>query len=191
MKYVSLDVETTCLNDRHPENLLAFSLIVEDTERPDIAVEDLPSITYLVEQRTYKGEAYAMAMNSWIFDQLSGRKPAIYPIISRNLVDGVALTINQFLDHHFTSNQILKGKIPVAGCQVGTFDLPFLPKEVRKRFHYRTLELASVCWDGESLRGLDDLKKHYNIPGPVTHDPWEDAADVIRILRAHQQEKKS
>ena len=34
MKYLSIDIETTCLEPKKPENILMFSGVVEDTDSP-------------------------------------------------------------------------------------------------------------------------------------------------------------
>ena len=73
MKYVSLDLETTCINPKKPENILMISMVVEDPKNP-VPLKDLPHFTRFVKYSSISGESYALAMNNWILDIISGRK---------------------------------------------------------------------------------------------------------------------
>lgn len=179
MRYVSLDIETTCLTP-HPDHILGLSMVVEDTERTDIAVEDLPHLTVLLNQPIIKGDAYALGMNSWILDFISVRKKDCpYLIISPyDLFSFVSV----FLDTHYP---IKKGKYTLTGKNVGTFDYQFLPDDVKKLFNHRMIDPGSVCidWKEEKPLDLGSLLKRAGFEHDVTHDMLEDARDVIRVLR--------
>lgn len=187
MKYVSLDLETTCLQ-ADPKHILQISMVVEDTSNPR-PVEELPHFTCFVKHDRIEGEAYALGMNGWILDIISGRrKESAYPICRyyadrpNNSGDdnwlGLALA---FLDLHFADQ-----KITVAGKNVAGFDIPFLPKDLRARFRHKVLDPGTlfVNWETDDQAPNFELcKQRAGMSGPVAHDAREDAMDVIRLLR--------
>lgn len=187
MKYISLDLETTSLVP-DPEHILMISMIVEDSEK-NCPVEDLPHFTCFVKQGTIHGQAYALAMNSWILDIISGFKANLsgYPIFDYgwSLDNEESCWIHhamRFLDDHFGSE-----KITVAGKNVAGFDIPFLSKQVRDRFRHRVLDPGSLYVDWSFDKAVPDFgtcKRRAGILTPVAHDAREDAMDVIRIFRA-------
>src|SRR5581483_3412746 len=128
MKYVSLDLETTSLQPK-PDHILMVSMVVEDTSSPIVPVEELPHFTCFVNPGRIQGEAYALGMNGWILDYISGRKKdAPYPVLLADYYtareEGKANweeAASEFLDLHFG-----KEKITVAGKNVASFDLKFL-----------------------------------------------------------------
>lgn len=194
MKYVSLDLETTSL-EPSPRHILQVSMVVEDTTKPEVAVEDLPHFTCFVNHERIRGQAYALGMNGWILDILSGRNktPQPYPILTWKdalfdddeapegtwLVPALA-----FLDEQFGSS-----KITVAGKNVAGFDIPFLPKELKSRFRHKVLDPGTlyVNWQTDDQAPNFELcKKRAGLNTPVAHDAREDALDVIRLLRLAQ-----
>lgn len=180
MKYISLDLETTCIDPKHPGNILMISMIVEDSNNP-LPLEQLPHFTAFIRQETIEGSAYALAMNHWILDIISGRKEnnTKYPIYDGSSWIGPA---QEFLSQHFVAGA---GKIPVAGKNVATFDIQFMPKGIKDRFSYKVIDPTSmfIDWDADKLPGLETLKKKLGLGDFVAHDAYEDAIDVIRVLR--------
>ncbi len=179
MKYLSLDLETTCLQPS-PEHILQLSMVVEDTARTDIPVEDLPELTFFVRHARISGEAFALSMNGWILDILSGRaKLERIPLIY-NSPDWISDAL-AFMDEHFGDS-----RITVAGKNVAGFDIPFLPKEISKRFRHKVLDPATLFVDwskDDQVPNFELCKQRAGLPGPVAHDALEDARDVIRLLR--------
>lgn len=188
MKYISLDLETTCLSPKKPENILMLSMVVEDTK--DIKpVEELPHFTCFMAHGddVYTGQSGALAMNSWIFDILSGKTKTEYPIYK---FDDPYLKIA--IEDFFASSGIGLGKKFLAGKNVATFDYLFLPQWLKDHFKKRIIDPGSVFIDFESeevIRRLDTLKESLGLGNTVAHDAREDALDVIRILR-NKYEKK-
>lgn len=197
MRYVSLDLETTSL-EKSPENILMVSMVVEDTNHPEIPVEDLPHFTAFIKQvEPIKGQIYALAMNGWILDILAKRtKQDRYPIMTAykathmEKVNGVNTSFNLywienailFLKKHFPGEK----RITVAGKNVAGFDLQFMPQELLLMFKHKTLDPGTlyVKWDTDTdTPGLEECKKRAGIDTPVAHDAREDAMDVIRIFR--------
>ncbi len=181
MKYVSLDLETTGIEDKSPKNILMVSLVVEDP-RNMVPLDMLPHFTCFVRYPTISGEPYALAMNGWILDIISGRKDnkTGYPIYNQG--EWIA-EANKFLSHHFGD---IEGKIPVAGKNVGTFDLKFMPEALQRRFSYKVIDPAMKFTDllnDDKVAGLETCKKRAGLEPVVSHDAREDALDVISVLR--------
>jgi oligoribonuclease (3'-5' exoribonuclease) len=61
MKYLSLDLETTCLQPS-PKHILQVSMVVEDTDLALVPVTGLPHFTCFVKHDRIEGEAYALGM---------------------------------------------------------------------------------------------------------------------------------
>lgn len=210
MKYVSLDIETTCISPAEPKNILMISFVVEDTLKPEVAVEDLPHFTcYIKHEEPISGSYFALAMNAWILDIIAGRKKeAPYPIytgykaqrevkpIEGKVIGGEVKPIStmeniywveratQFLKEHFPGNK----RITIAGKNVAGFDIPFLPAEIKSLFKHKTIDPATLFadWDAdEDMPGLELCKKRAGINTPTAHDAREDALDVIRLVRFH------
>lgn len=197
MKYISLDLETTSLQP-DPKNILMLSMVVEDTNHPEVPVEELPHFTCFVKQQEpLSGEIYALAMNGWILDILAKRtKDPKYPIRTAypalntyTSENGVVVHQNiywiegaiTFIKAHFGNK-----RVTIAGKNVAGFDMQFLPKEVKALMKHKCLDPATlyVDWEtDEDAPGLEECKKRAGINTPVSHDAREDAMDVIRIFR--------
>lgn len=211
MRYLSLDIETT---DLVPDvkNILQISMIVEDTNQPQVPVEELPHFTAFIKQEEpIQGSLFALAMNGWILDIISGRKKELnvnnYPILTAYKAQREVHVLKdsktypgvehshkemenlywveraiQFLKTHFPDNK----RITVAGKNVAGFDIPFLPKEIKSLFKHKVIDpaLFYVNFDMDTeLPSLDECKKRAEIFTPVAHDAREDAMDVIRLVR--------
>lgn len=171
MRYVSIDIETTGVRPQQ-DQILQLALVVEDTTKR-VPVEELPYFCCLVQHEEYHGNAYALALNSWILDVVSGRtKPVPYPIYSLDSMTERAL--------EFLHLQLGIGRLNAAGKNAAGFDLPFLPRALRDRFRHRVIDPGSVFvdWSKDMLPALGDL-----IDTPVSHDALGDARDVITCLR--------
>lgn len=186
MKYLSLDLETTCLQPS-PKHILQVSMVVEDTLKREVPVTQLPHFTCFVKHNRIEGEAYALGMNAWILDLISGRdknQTSPYPIYAAPdpSPQGTWVDMAQrFLNEHFGNN-----KITVAGKNVAGFDIPFLPINISRNFRHRVLDPGSlfVNWmEDEYPPDFAKCKQRAGIDTPVAHDAREDAMDVIRCLR--------
>lgn len=182
MKYISLDLETTCVHPMAPENILMLSMVIEDTENI-VPVESLPHFTCYFARKddTYTGSAYALSMNSWIFEMLANKKPYDRPVYE---IDGAAF--RKDLEDFFIANGLSTGKKVLAGKNVGVFDYQFLPKWLKDQFKARMIDVGSVFVDFKTpggIKNMDELKKENNLDGIVSHNAYEDALDVIRLLR--------
>ncbi len=178
MKYLSLDLETTCLTPA-TENILQCSMVVEDTTKKTSCM-NLPHMTFFINADKITGSAYALAMNAWILDIVSGRKENTtgYEIYD----SWPEREVRDFLDKHFGDSK----KITVAGKNVAGFDIPFLPTSVRRRFKYKVIDPGCMMINWNTDTEVPDLKKCKELAGlskEVAHDAREDALDVIRVLR--------
>lgn len=177
MKYVSLDIETTCLRPS-PDHILMVSMVVEDT-LADTPVEELPHFTAFVNLPHVSGDVYALAMNGWILEIIAGRTDGQYPVLGFNETWAEA---HRFLTVHFGPT----ARITAAGKNVAGFDLPFLPRDLRDRFRHRVIDPGSLFLNFREDKAPPDLLTcltRAGIDKPVAHDAREDAMDVIRLLR--------
>lgn len=173
MRYVSLDIETTGLRPQR-DQILQLAMVVEDSRYPEVPVTELPYFCCLVKHEEYQGNAYALSLNAWILDLISGRvRHPTYPIYTQNEMVVIA---NAFLNDHLG----LLGQINVAGKNAAGFDIPFLPTALSDRFRHRVIDPGSVFvdWSKDRLPALGDL-----LDAPVSHDALGDARDVITCLR--------
>jgi DNA polymerase III epsilon subunit-like protein len=180
MKYVSLDLETTCISPKKPTNILMVSMVLEDTNNV-LPLEQLPHFTCFVKPSTIEGSVFALSLNDWILGIISERheNKLGYPIYNGNewIEKALGWLKNQGIDRmHRTT---------LAGKNVATFDLLFLPREIQDVFNARVLDPGSVFADfsREKLMSLQEIKDQLGVEGQVTHNAYEDALDVIKILR--------
>jgi hypothetical protein len=184
MKYVSADIETTCLSPKRPENILGISMVVEDSDHPEVPLASLPHFTCFISHNRVEGTHYALWMNAWILLEINNyhkAKPTKYPVYwgesgASNWVDAAM----KFLDHHFGGQ-----KINIAGKNVAGFDMQFFPEILANRFRHRVIDPGSVMidWSQQMCPDLSTLKKRSGLSEVVSHDMYEDALDVIAVLR--------
>lgn len=184
MKYVSVDLETTGLDPTSCQ-VLMVAMIVENTARPGVAVEDLPTFACYVRHPFYRGESIALAMNGKILEKLGSRDVFVSHKDLRTpveIVDGDCWqrSAERFLDEHFPAVPVI-----AAGKNVAGFDLRFFDAALRSRFHHRTIDPGSlfVNWEEAAPPSLVSLKRRFEIDTPSAHDAVGDARDVIRVLR--------
>jgi len=188
MIFVSLDLETTGL-DPKTDQILMVGAVIEDTDHPEVPVEDLPHFVCYVRHDRYEGGAFALSLNNWILSILAGRAENYnnVPIYrqwwtsDRETGKDWVSQFFAFLNEHFDKDQ----KIVLAGKNVASFDYQFLPSGLQKRFLHRFIDPGSVFinWYVDRPLSLDDLKTELDIDGEVAHDALEDARDVVRVLR--------
>lgn len=178
MQYISLDLETSSL-ERDPNHILQVAMVLEDTTL-STPIEELPYWTCFVKHKEIVGQPYALAMNAWILDYVSGRKPdSPHQILAAGDWEKYACI---WLNEH---NQTGKA-ITVAGKNVGTFDLQFLSDSMRGMFKHRVLDPGSMFWTPTDAQvpGFEECLRRADINKIVSHDALEDARDVIRLIRA-------
>ena len=207
MKYISLDLETTSLIP-NPNHIIMASMIVDDTdpnsELGGTPAENLPHFTAFVKQydetgENYHGQAGAMAMNAWIFKILSDSKETPpYPIHqNRERPDNKLRSFEEaacsFINEHFRGADGKFGRATLAGKNVMGFDLQFLPPKLKSKFRHRAIDVGTLMWlpSDELIPDLKTCKERCNINTPVAHDAYQDALDVIRVIRYNNTQKRS
>jgi oligoribonuclease (3'-5' exoribonuclease) len=188
VKYLSFDIETTGTEVKAPDRILMLSAVVEDTSNL-LPLDKLPHFTCFVAQDTYKGEAFALALNAWILKEIAQWektywKPQALQYIPKYKVysgEGWTDPFLTFLKEHFG-----KDRVTMAGKNVGTFDFQFLPPHVQNRFRHRMIDPGSLfCnFDKEVPPSLDEICQPLGMTA-VTHDAYEDALKVIEVIRRH------
>jgi hypothetical protein len=207
MKYVSLDLETSGMDVRAPDRILMLSMVVEDTEKPEIPVEQLPNFTVIIDTDKISGNPTALAMNSWLlvaieFSRTKMEQEQFYvrfnnlgipqETISKGIdaaqkykvfpLDHAILCAKQFLTDHFGT----KDRITVAGKNVAGFDLTFLPEDLKAMFRHTVIDPGSMFWYPDFDRMIPDsalVMKRAGVQYQGAHDALEDARMVIKALR--------
>lgn len=177
MKYVSIDLETTCIDPKCPENILQIAMVAEDTNDTR-AVADLPSYKAIIVPETsmITGSLTALAMNTWIVIAIEMHKKSIRTAsIGKSIQEnekyflslGVPPETVTRANFAYWNNRMVGlqsmikeandwlddefGKnstsIVIAGKNVAGFDMMFLPKELKRRFAHRTIDPGSVFID--------------------------------------------
>jgi len=185
MKYIALDLETTCLEPKKPENILMASMIYEDTAlNPLPDVKELPHFTCFIKHEKYCGSAYALSLNSWILDFIAKNDENQYPILTLEQFEERAC---DFVDYYFDKKAVIAGK------NVMGFDFQFLPSKLNNKFSHRTIDTGSVFLDWSKVYppSSEELKNILGIPGEVSHDAYDDNVDTILALRTTYGRKTS
>lgn len=180
--YICLDTETTAARDdmRKPENMLMLSMVYEDPQTTkDIPVWQLPHFTALVVHEKFQGEAIALGMNGWIFEiigQHQRGKPTKYPVLT---LSNLTMQACEWVKRQGKGKRL----IPV-GQNVGSFDLRFLPQELQKTFHYRSMEIGSLFGDAVTgPKSLAEVKRACGFGDRISHNAYHEAMDYILCLR--------
>lgn len=192
MKFAGIDIETTGLN-RDTDQVLQVAIVLEDTAKPDIPVEDLPTFEALICHERLSGAPFALNMNREIVELLATASPGPVDFRGRRVEafgrkSEVVFAAIEWLQAHYTNGGPLEmpRKFVAAGKNAGGFDLPFMGTDFQKRFHHRVIDVGSVAlganrdfWLQDRPPGMREL--HEGVE--ATHDALEDARDVIRLLR--------
>lgn len=179
MKYISMDIETTGLDESFCQ-ILEIGAIIANTNLAE--EEDFPAFCCRFYYDKVIGEPYALHMHAEIIKDMETR-----PISYRYLHP------DSFW-HYFTSwlENNLRGKATLAGKNLGSFDLRFLRKLPRwneNQFSNRVLDPGTLYFDPDTDTCLPDLKtclKRAAIEfDPLClHSSLVDARMVINLIRA-------
>lgn len=179
--YAAFDTETFSLNDRRPENLAQFSMVLEEPSKTkDMPVWELPHFTCVIRKEIIGGDVGAIAMNGWVIDMMNAanrNKPTKYPVMTLDqLVVGVLAWFKRNGANNYNCHPL--------GQNVGTFDLKFCPPEIVKAMHYRSVEVSSVFMDPlKGPEGLGSVKTGLGFDKLVSHNAYHEAMDYILCLR--------
>lgn len=198
MKYIALDIETSDLVP-HPNNVLTLSLVADIDQA--FPIDELPSLNLLFLHKLNSTSDFALTMNRDIFMARAlatgvnpGYASAMFDIDAAQCIlseyklvgswDEAYSMIKDFISEHGTKT--------LAGKNVASFDLQFLPVEVKRRFGHRCLDPGSmyVRYDDAKIPDQSECLKRAGMPSLVTHDAYEDNIQTIQLIRNYftQQE---
>lgn len=192
MKYVSLDIETTGLNDETCQ-ILSIGAVIEDTNNP-LPLNEMPRFHCIIPHKTVYGETFAIKMNDYLisliesYNHHSNKEVAIEAASKMEAFFCPRSEVVKRLFEFFTKNG-LKGKVTVAGKNFTGFDLKFLSRLPGWEFinlHRRVIDPAPlfVNWlEDIEMPDLNTCKVRAGVAGEVTHNALEDAYDVVKVLR--------
>jgi len=197
MKYISIDLETTGLDENNCQ-ILEFGAVLEDTNNI-LPLEDLPRYHAYIKhpKGNISGNIYALNLNADIINKLKNEKELkdTYNFVKVDdladdflawlKIQGMEIkstTYNDKTNYHCT--------ITVAGKNFASFDKKFLDKvpdfKNKIRIRHRIIDPAVLFVDwknDEALPTLDECNEKIGHNVPVQHTAVEDSIDVIRLLR--------
>lgn len=191
MKYLSLDLETTGLDENYCQ-ILSVGGVIEDTSKK-LSLNEIPKFHVVIVRDRIQGEPFALNMNKKLIELIN-----LYNISSVNqrvelakVNDVVFIREDELVDalNAFTKAHGFNGKITVAGKNYTGFDKKFLdlvPGWDRLNIHRRVIDPATsfVDWQNDiELPDLKTCKERAGVSGEVTHNALEDAFDVVNVLR--------
>lgn len=178
--YLSIDLETTALN---PEEgtILEIAAIYDDLESP---IEDLVFFHRVVEfdpNEEIKGTPYALQMNVDLLKESCGLKEST---VQKDYLETVAREWFTFLSKLPGTKE--GGKITVAGKNAAGFDLPWLKHHrfAHRCFKHRVIDPGSMYFKELGKVGsLPEIKEYIGLSNSVSHRAFDDALDVIKVIR--------
>lgn len=191
--YVSLDIETTSLTP-NPNNVLSIALVIDNGG----AIEDLPNIRIMFLHTPDRYDDTATAMNPWLFGARAMARGHLKEEKAAGLLGehNAAKTIRAFENHivapDWTAAQDMLGcfladygPMEVAGKNVESFDWKFLPEGVKSMFTPIFHDPGSLFKrPGDRFRpSMAECCARAGLPNEVTHDAYDDALQVIKLLR--------
>ena len=182
--YVALDIETTGLEDG--SQVLQIAMIFDDWKKP---VKELEARSFLVDNsdEIFNGklEAFALAMNSWIFDAISDKKEKSNFIIHKT--PAARAEFRKFLLECFDK---LDGKsLTFAGKNIGEFDLKHL--RINGFFEgfsngiisHRNIDIGALYLPDFGYVPTQGEINKLTGRKAVSHDALDDATDVVCAIR--------
>ena len=185
MRFLSVDTETTGIDKDNCE-ILSFSAVLEDSRHPEIPVEHLPFIHVIFKRELITGEPFALNMNKGIIEIIKEGN-------DKRLIAEVDFwgVFYKFLN----DNGVHSAKLKVVGKNFSSFDRAFIEKALNQSwkdhrtdigFHHRVLDVGSMFVNfktDEWLPSLNQCMERAGVQGTVQHCAYEDAKDVIRVIR--------
>jgi oligoribonuclease (3'-5' exoribonuclease) len=205
--YLSLDLETTGLNTEK-SHILQVGWIIDDGVTPRDQLKK--GVFYIENPVITHGEAYAIGMNAWIFQDLM-KSPDQRKYPTANLFDGLSSLMNAIAETAFLAEKfdIANGHKPlrkaqVAGKNVGHFDWPIILSNLNKAqsahqiTHYnywddvksklefvdhRFIDVGAMYFEQFGKNpGFNAINKLIGYKD-ITHDALDDAMNVVVAIR--------
>lgn len=216
MKYASIDVETTGLED--DAVVLEVGVVVDDFESP---LDKLPRFRILFPRNRYLVDSFIMEMHQELFKELDEFLPELkeritaanrheelfkHSVGSNPYKRWIEVGSNTYaveessfetLFHSLISqNYLPTDKLVVAGKNFYGFDYRNLDKIMPKKlvkFHHRALDPCALYLDplnDEVPPSLEECLKRAGLKPTGLHTAIGDALDVIKLLRAAKGKTK-
>lgn len=197
MKYVAIDIETTGI-DPVKDKILSLSLVIEDTSNIK-PLYHLPYLNIVIPHKRIEGDIYALNMNKDLIKMindynssesslLANKISNTYDVCFRKEVE-VVNTVKSFLEDYIDRDSDIL-KFNIAGKNVADFDWKFLERLPYWNnffsYHRRVLDPTVLFADWKEDKVLPNLQTCLERAGfdkTVSHTSYEDALDVIRLLR--------
>ena len=192
MKYISIDIETTGL-DQWEHQILQIAMVYEDTNL-ELPLGKLPHIDLFIEHENLNFQEGALKIHT-----STGLLDRYFEGEKVSWSDAIGLVIGwlEELGYEYNDDDLIE--IVVAGKNYNGFDRLFLHStpEWRENIkeHRRVVDPTTMYIDWEEddvppslftcLKRADP--QHENFADDVSHDALEDAFDVIRVLRNVQE----
>jgi len=221
MKYISIDIETSGLDDANCQ-ILSIAAVIEDTENIK-PINDIPYIHLGLLRENISGSVFAIDMNRDLIKTINQyqtsddedrafishvtgmkfveEKNVVKELFKFFLLNGVEYDDKNNLYANLKqdvtpvlSGNMSKMYLNAAGKNFGTFDKIFLEKlphwkqvfKVRSRI----IDPTTLCvnWKTDTqLPSLSECKQRVGLHEDVSHNAYEDALDVICVLRSITQ----
>lgn len=176
MKYASIDIETTGLDDSFCQ-MLEFGCVLDDMIRP---IEECPTFHCYIVRERYVGQPYALSMHAAIFRRIADLTPGFNYFTPQEAFD-------KFEAWLFANDFTWKG-LNIVGKNFGSFDRNFILRDwPHFKSRHRILDVGSAFfnpfYDHEGLPDLKACKDRVGLPGDVAHTAVEDAMDCVKVIR--------
>ncbi len=202
MKYLSIDLETTGLDEKLCQ-VIELAAVYDDGVSP---VEDLARFNVLIHHDRFFGELPAIVMNAAIFEEIL--KPCVggIPVLDSYTaytefkrwylwnVMGIETTLQNI---HNVWAKVSSGK-PFTFNMAGknpNFDQKFLErlsstwtKDFKPKHRVIDPTISFAFWEDQALPNLETCKARAfpnETTHTVTHRALDDAIDVVRLVRKH------
>lgn len=198
MKYVSIDLETTGLDNWSCSTIEIGAVIDEVRSDCDpTPIEDLPTYHAYLVQEEFTGEPYALSMHPTIFRRIATREEGFKYLEPGDMPEDFA---NFLLDNGFARSfdpkrdidDVHPVKITVAGKNFASFDSNFLNDiqnwKTQIKVRHRVIDPSGFYWnpfEDEELPNTELCLKRAEIDETVEHTAVADAQNVIRLIRSH------
>lgn len=186
MQYVSIDIETTGLNEDECD-IIEFAAVLDNLS--ELApLEKLPVFhTYFIKDK-YIGEPFALSMHPAIFRRIAERDTKKYTFMSASKL---GYAFRKFLVNNGYKEEHDQVVITAAGKNFAAFDLQFLKRKTDMLKHvnirHRIIDPAILYLkEGDNAPpGTEECKKRAGVITDTTHTAEADAKDVIQLVRKH------
>jgi hypothetical protein len=161
-------------------------MVQDDSAHPEISIEDLPTFEGAVRYRPHvKDSIDALTLNADLLEALAKAKDLpkmAYRNREIDIYENSAKLIFAALDW------LAPGLHVAAGDNVAEFDLQFLGRHFRRRFHRRTLDVSSFALGAQPSKWAEDRLPGFLLLGG--RGALSDARIVIEILRRLRNDQR-